>query len=347
MNPAFDAVLAASSQDRAGAFRTTAQRLGSTEQNIEKDFWVCWTLDALFNGRPAGAPRLLFKGGTSLSKGYGLIKRFSEDVDVAVSRDDLGVPTTPEKLEGMARASQTKKLKGIVSKCSEYIQGPLKTELTQQIADVVQRTRSSVERFYVEADPDDPEALLLWYPKVTADDPYIRAAVKIESGAKSSFDPNTTKTVQPYVDDDFPDLDLSVPNIVTVDPMRTFWDKVILVHGLRAHFLSQGVLPGGAERVSRHYYDLHCLMNSKVGPAALKNTTLGESCLANARTFYDRTGLDLESAKRPWFALKPNAELEADLRTDYARMGPMIFGKPPPFGTILKTVADLQNRLNG
>jgi hypothetical protein len=90
MNPGYIQVLRASLADRRDLFLGAARRLGTPEQNIEKDFWVCWTLDALFNGLPAGSPRLLFKGGTSLSKGYGLISRFSEDIDITVFRDDLG-----------------------------------------------------------------------------------------------------------------------------------------------------------------------------------------------------------------------------------------------------------------
>jgi len=70
MNPAFLSIIAASEADRRDVFLTTANRLGTTIQNVEKDFWVCWTLDALFNGLPAGGPRLLFKGGTSLSWCY-------------------------------------------------------------------------------------------------------------------------------------------------------------------------------------------------------------------------------------------------------------------------------------
>lgn len=72
MNPAFDEILRADAETRGGLFAATAQRLGTTPQNVEKDLWVCWTLDALFNGLAEG-PRLLFKGGTSLSKAFGLI----------------------------------------------------------------------------------------------------------------------------------------------------------------------------------------------------------------------------------------------------------------------------------
>ncbi len=86
MNPEFDRLLTFPVDDRRGLFVATAARLGTTMQNVEKDFWVCWALDALFNGLTADGPRLLFNSGTSLSKGYGLIERFSEDIDIGISR---------------------------------------------------------------------------------------------------------------------------------------------------------------------------------------------------------------------------------------------------------------------
>src|SRR5713226_8953345 len=95
----FKTLLTASQKDRRDVFVGTGIRLGTVEQNIEKDLWVCWTLDALFNGPQQGGPRLLFKGGTSLSKGYGLIARFSEDIDITVFREDIGEPATVEELE--------------------------------------------------------------------------------------------------------------------------------------------------------------------------------------------------------------------------------------------------------
>ena len=101
MNPDFQAVIAASDAERRDLFLGTAARLGTAVQNIEKDFWVCWTLDALFNGLASGGPRLLFKGGTSLSKAFGLISRFSEDIDITVFREDLGQAVDVEDLEGL------------------------------------------------------------------------------------------------------------------------------------------------------------------------------------------------------------------------------------------------------
>ncbi len=123
MNPAFDQIMAADDETRLGLFTTTAQRLGTTPQNVEKDFWVCWTLDTLFNGLP-DRPRLLFKGGTSLSKGFGLIKRFSEDIDVTVFRDDLGEAASIEELKALSGKKRGKVLDDIMVACETYINGP-------------------------------------------------------------------------------------------------------------------------------------------------------------------------------------------------------------------------------
>jgi hypothetical protein len=101
MNPCFSEFLEATPQDRRDVFLSAATRLGTPEQTVEKDFWVAWTLDVLFNGLPVGHPRFLFKGGTSLSKAYGLISRFSEDIDITICRDDLGQDASVRELENM------------------------------------------------------------------------------------------------------------------------------------------------------------------------------------------------------------------------------------------------------
>ncbi|TKB30335.1 MAG: nucleotidyl transferase AbiEii/AbiGii toxin family protein, partial [Mesorhizobium sp.] len=104
--------------------------------NVEKDFWVCWTLNSLYQERPAGEPRLLFKGGTSLSKGYGLIQRFSEDIDVTVFRDDLEEPASVEELEALSNKKRRARLEAIRDACRGYITGPMRVFLAAQLADV-------------------------------------------------------------------------------------------------------------------------------------------------------------------------------------------------------------------
>lgn len=131
----FQKIIAASVADRADLFLTTANRLGVPLINIEKDFWVCWTLNALYHRLPAGGPRLLFKGGTSLSKAYGLINRFSEDIDVTVFRDDLGHGATPEALAALSGKKRKAAIEAIQTDCQAYITGPLLAELSQLITE--------------------------------------------------------------------------------------------------------------------------------------------------------------------------------------------------------------------
>ena len=251
MNPDFDRLLMAPARDRLDLFLTTAARLGTTVQNVEKDFWVCWTLDALFNGLEPGGPRLHFKGGTSLSKGFGLIERFSEDIDITVFRVDIDAPATIEELENLGTKQRNRRLNAIRAACQTFIGGTLKTQLDALAAKQL-ITDGALTVSLDEADPDG-QSLLLHYPALSDADAYIRPAVKIEAGAKSALDPHRPLVITPYVTGDLPGFDLAVPGVTTVDPVRTFWDKVLILHSLRHTFDQRGTLRGGGQRVSRHY----------------------------------------------------------------------------------------------
>lgn len=345
MNPAYDTILSADAETRAGLFTATAQRIGTTPQNVEKDFWVCWTLDALFNGLPA-RPRLLFKGGTSLSKGFGLIRRFSEDIDVTVFRDDLGEGYSVEDLKGMTGKKREKALDAIREACEAFINGTMLNSLTRIAAGAAQRNGIAPGELKIVPDAKDRQTLLVQYPTATEFDAYIPKTVKIESGAKSALDPNSLRSIRPYLERDAPGLDLEVPNITVVDAERTFWDKVVILHGLRHWYESKGVLRGGGNRISRHYYDLHELMQLPLGAQAINNPALGADCVAHARTFFNRPVFDLASAVPPTFALMPEGEMYDALKRDYAAMSGMIFGTAPSFEAIAESIADLERRVN-
>lgn len=139
MNAAIDDVLRANTATRRGLFTATAQRLGTTPQIVKKNFRVCWTLDALFNGIEDG-PRLLVKGGTSLSKGFGLIEGFCEDIDVTVFRDDLGIPATIAELAALSRSKREAALDQIKAACKAHINGPMMARLAEICAATCART---------------------------------------------------------------------------------------------------------------------------------------------------------------------------------------------------------------
>jgi hypothetical protein len=349
MTEGFQTVLAASDEERRDLFVGTADRLRTNEQNIEKDFWVCWTLNALFNELEAGGPRLLFKGGTSLSKGYGLIERFSEDIDITVFREDIGQPSTFEELEALSGKKRNARLEAIKAACQEYIQGPMLERLSVLLRQTLQTANLKADRARVEADPDDPDgqSLLLWYPTATAEgNAYIRRAIKIESGAKSALDPHAPVVVKPYIADDLPSLDLAVGNVTTVDPGRTFWDKIVILHGLRRWWDHRGELKGGGQRVSRHYYDVYRLLASETGRNATEAKEMAEDCVRHARTFFNRPDFDLASAVPGSFALTPHDGMLADLRRDYEAMSGMVFGTIPTVDEVVVTIAELEQRLN-
>ncbi len=344
MNSAFHTVISADDNERRDLFLATAARLGTAVQNVEKDFWVCWTLDALFNGLPQGNPRLLFKGGTSLSKAFGLVARFSEDIDITVFRDDLGFNADAAELEAMSGKKRRARLDAIRTSCQTFINGPL----TKQFGAVAEAAIPS-GRFRLQADPDDADrqSLLFWYPAVTArSGDYIRSAVKIESGARSAIDPNTAATVRPYVADELPDLDLTVANVITVKPERTFWDKVVILHGLRQWHERQNELRHGGQRVSRHYYDVHQLMQSGQITEWLTNHQLARDCARHARLFFGSTDLGLASAELGTFTLVPTQGMHNALSKDYEAMSGMVFGQMPPLSHVLESVARLEKTIN-
>jgi hypothetical protein len=339
---AYQQIIAAPPRDRLDLFLATANRLGTPIGNVEKDFWVCWTLNALYHERPEG-PRLLFKGGTSLSKAYGLIQRFSEDIDVTVFRDDLHEAASIEELEGLSNKKRSARLDAIRDSCRAYITGPLYTFLSAKIVDA---TNGAGRVEIDQADPDG-QTLLLWYPEIEpGGGAYVRPVVRIESGAKSALDPNQPVVNKPYISDETPDLDLAVTHVTTITAGRTFWDKVVIAHGLRRWYERRGILRQAGQRVSRHYYDLHCLLASAIGRVALAQPTLGIDCVRHARMFFDRSDYDLASAAPGTYALAPIDGMIEALSRDYDNTKAMIFGSAPDFSDILTSIGEIERIAN-
>lgn len=342
MNPDFNRLLAASAADRRDLFLATAARIGTTVQNVEKDFWVCWTLDALFNGLPPGGPRLLFKGGTSLSKGYGLTERFSEDIDITVFRTDIEAEISIDALEKLSQNKRRRQLDAIRAACQGFIGGPLREQLTTLAADLP----IAGGQLLVTTDDGDPDgqSLLLQYPALSEADAYVRPAVKIEAGAKSALDPNKPLSLTPYVAGELADFDLTVPGVTTVDPVRTFWDKVLILHSLRRSFEDRGALRGGGQRVSRHYYDVYRMLSTETGQRAIADLAMAEDCMRHERMFFRRPST--ETAVPGSFTLVPPSGMRDLLRKDYQAMAIMIFGDVPEFEAVLERITGLEAAVN-
>lgn len=283
-------------------------------------------------------------GGTSLSKAFGLISRFSEDIDITVFRGDLGQPVDVAELDALSGKKRRARLDAIRTACQAYIAGPLKEQFINLAAAAIAKERFRIE---LDANDRDGQTLLFWYPAVTASaSDYVRSAVKIEAGAKSALDPNVPASAAPYIAQDLPGLDLAVGSITTVKPERTFWDKVIILHGLRQWHDRRGELRHGGQRVSRHYYDVHQLMQATSAPVWQADHPLAADCARHARLFFGSTDLGLESAVPGTFTLTPSAAMHDALAKDYKAMAGMVFGKAPTLDQVLASAEKLETAVN-
>jgi len=152
--------------------------------------------------------------------------------------------------------------------------------------------------------------------------------------------------IAPYLARDLDGLDLTVAGVTTVDPERTFWDKVLILHGMRAAFEAKGVLRGEGQRVSRHYYDLHRLLASEEGARAIADRDLAANCALHAKLFFYRPDANLDAARPPTYALMPHDDMVPRLAQDYGLMQRMIFGAPPAFDAVLDSIARLEALAN-
>ncbi len=294
-------------------------------------------------------PRLLFKGGTSLSKIFNLIDRFSEDLDITVFREDLGQAVSAEALEALSGKKRQARLDSIRDACSEYICGPLRANLADTTHNAFREAGLPPDSIKIVVDEDDRDrqTLLLLYPSVAAEaEGHIEPAVRIESGAKSALSPHAPGAVVPYVANDLGNADFTVSNITTVDAGRTFWDKVIILHGLRQWFDRRSVLRHEGQRVSRHYYDLHQLLRSPIGRAAANDIAMAIDCARHARMFFGSPALNLDSAVAGAFTLVPSPGMVEALKADYANMVGMIFGTPPDFNAVIESVVNIEGQIS-
>lgn len=340
MNKAFGSFLALPDQERRDVFDAAAERLDTLATYIEKDFWVCQVLDVLYHGRPDNHPRLLFKGGTSLSKAFSAIHRFSEDIDVVVFRDDLGFTDdrapTREGLGRKARERLTNELKEVAS---HYIY----TDLAACLSELFKQCK------IVEDEEDaDRSTLLVQYPSLYASgsDAYVAPRIKIKGGARSALDPHAVQTVTPYIQEELGEADLTIDGILTLAPERTLLVKTLILHGWYCGYRDEQRRPDDRHRLSRHYYDVGMMALTDIADRAVENHALLKHVRDHTLTFFRRAWMKLDEAQPGSLHLLPQEELAALLATDYTAMQGMILGDAPPFDELLDAIGEFEARLN-
>lgn len=346
MNHAYLSILVASEEDRRGLFNTAANRLGIPPQNIEKDFWVCLVLDILFNFNAPGSPRLLFKGGTSLSKAFSLISRFSEDIDITIFREDLDLDLNLDELEKISGKQKRKLFEKLRNASEQYISNQLMPYLVSYFKANLKGEIAGQPSIEIDLSDPSGQTLLIKYPSVYMEQAYVLPTIKIEGGARSALDPHKPVTISPYVSEDVASLNLQVKNVVTINAERTFWDKVIILHGIRRWFDIKGELRQSGHRYSRHYYDVFNLSRNALGKEALTRGDLAIDCARHAKIFFNSSALDLDNAYKGHYSIIPSQKMLVDLKKDYKAMRGMIFGNVPEFDEIVEEISYLQQKLN-
>jgi len=320
--------------DRSALFRNTADKTGMTAAVIEKDFWVCWMLDYLFHSCK-WKEHIAFKGGTSLSKSYGLIERFSEDIDLILDWRVLGYDID-EPWEERSNTKQEAFNKEAGARTETF----LNDEFIPTVLSDLEKELPEPVRCYI--DEEDPQTVIFAYTR-SFDDVSVLPVIRLEIGALAAWTPAEVKSITPYAAIEYPRL-FSQPstNILTVLPERTFWEKVTILHR-EAFRPESSVFPS---RYSRHYYDLYCMAKSPVKDRALADTDLLARVVAFKDKFYRCPWARYDLAKRGTMRLMPPEYNIQKLRDDYAHMQNMIFGEKPEFEAILGMILDLENEIN-
>ena len=339
-----DRIAQAASADRADLFQRTAEtgRPVHAPEIIEKDFWVCWTLYRMFDVMRF-RPQLIFKGGTSLSKAFHAIERFSEDVDLSLSRKDLGFgeDRDPERV-GISKKEAKRRMDALVEECREVIRARLLPELRADFRSIL-----GDKGWSVELDTKDPQTIIFAYPRSESRSAlkYISPVVRLEMGARSDDWPADDREISPYAAEAFPKVFTTTPlcRVRVLDARRTFWEKATILH---AEYHRPVDKPDKG-RLSRHYYDVYRLARQRIGQEALARAELLERVVKHKDFFFPQSWAHYETAVRGSFHLSPPSERSEELRKDYLQMQMMIFGPAPGWDEILDGLADLETQING
>lgn len=321
---------------RSAILRKCEADLGRSAWILEKDIWVCWALRTLF--RMPDAPTMAFKGGTSLSKVYRAIDRFSEDVDITIDYKSLDPDFDPfdpklsrTKLRAHCDGLKAKVIDKVGGSFADYLAGRLHRET---------KAGSDIEV------GEDGESLRIHYQSALDGEAngYMKPSILIEFGGRNTTQPRELRTVQPYIVGHTVDLFFPTAEIPVLAGERTFWEKATLIHVecLRDDFDAR------VDRKSRHWYDLARLADHEIGNKALLDRALLQDVVRHKKVFFASAQARYDDCDSGSLVLVPkDANLEA-LRKDYEAMraGGMFESEPVAFGALIERLTALQKQVN-
>ena len=322
-----DKILKLTFQERSELFSEVASTKGLKPVLIEKDFWVCYILDKLFQSERL-KDVILFKGGTSLSKVFSLIDRFSEDIDLILDWTELTDENPNDKRTNTQQNKFNEKLRILTADYLEKIIAPL-------LRDIL-----GVE-FKVKVEKET-RSINIQYPTKYKDQ-YVSSVICLEIGAIASWIPQVDYTIQSFAEEIFPDQFTGKKiKIKAIKAERTFWEKITILHR-EAYRQVGSFVPS---RHSRHYYDVVLISKSSVKESAFKDLELLSDVVKFKDKFYHSAEARYDLAKLGTIKLMPPKHCIDTLKKDYVEMREMIFGDPPSFEELMSQVEVIESEIN-
>ena len=303
---------------------------------LEKDFWVCWLLGIIFGTEFSGS--LVFKGGTSLSKVFGVIERFSEDIDLSLSPEFLKLPEA-----GTSRNQANKWIKNAEATCANAVQNQIKPVLEAAVASILGARKQPWFEFVIDSNTNSP-VVLFHYPSTQPSGfEYLKRSVKLEFGSLTDQQPTGRHPVRPWIAEVLPNAFSDWQcEVVALELERTFWEKATILHS-EFHRPADKTTP---DRFSRHYADTASLANHPAANKAIDDHAIRDRVVGWKSRFFGSAWANYDQAKPGTFRLVPPQERIPSLRRDYQAMRDMYLAEPVSFDEILGILADLESRIN-
>ena len=321
--------------EQGDILRTVAAASGRTAVILEKDIWLCWVLQVIFS-IPDSHP-MAFKGGTSLSKVYGVIDRFSEDVDITLDYrafddtfDPFGEDTSRNQVRRFAQ--------GLREHVERYVCDVVAPELAAAAE------RSGVAGRNAVRIGNDGETLRFAYPSAVEAQDYVRSDILLEFGGRNVIDPNEQCEIAPDIEALTEGLNYPRATVTVLSAERTFWEKATLAH-VECH---RRRLASSPDRLSRHWFDLACFAGHDVGQAALVNRRLLEDVVRHKRVFFHAGYANYDHCLDGRLRLVPDGDQVGGLRSDYEAMrnGGMLGDRAMEFDELMERIGRLEADAN-
>lgn len=326
-------LLEISNEELELVIQNTSDKLNLSKAIVEKDLWVCIILKYLFSDFKY-RDYIVFKGGTSLSKVYKLIERFSEDIDLALNWQLLGY----EKLEPYEERSKTKQLKfndKLNEDTKKFIQEEFLPTLQKDFKKLLKNRKYN---FYI--DEIDGQTIAFDYPK-NYEDNSILQVIRLEIGSLTEPIPASRKKIKTYIEETYPEIFNENIEVVSVNSLRTFYEKITILH--REANRINGNYP---TRYSRHFYDVYKMLLTDIKEESFSQLELLNSVIQFKKKFYASNWAKYDEIMEGRIKLIPSKEGVEIFSKDYDSMKNMIFGEKIPFEKIISELKKYEESLN-